>query len=62
MQKDLRIENLSAAVNGGKGSYNIEPLAIGALVKIHRKSGERIELKEINLSIKNLLSDTPRYY
>jgi len=54
LQKDLRIENLSAAMRGVRGLYHFEPLSIGALVKIDRKSGERIELKEINLSIKNL--------
>ena len=59
LQKDLRIENLKASVKAVKGIYNFQPLAIGSLVYFDRKAGEKTELKEINLTIKDLsLADT----
>lgn len=54
LQKDFRIENLKASVKAVKGIYNLEPLAIGALVYFDRKAGEKTELKEIKLAIKDL--------
>jgi AsmA family/AsmA-like C-terminal region len=54
LQKDFRIENLNAPVKAVKGIYNFEPLAIGALVYFDKKTGEKTELKEINLAIKEL--------
>jgi hypothetical protein len=54
LQKDFRIENLKSPVKAVKGSYNFEPLTIGALVYFDKKAGEKTELKEINLAIKNL--------
>jgi len=54
LQKDFRIENLKAPVKAVKGIYNFEPLAIGALVYFDKKAGEKTELKEINLAIKEL--------
>ncbi len=54
LQKDFRIENLKAPVKAVKGIYNFEPLAIGALVYFDKKAGEKTELKEINLAIKDL--------
>ena len=54
LQKDFRIENLKAPVKAVKGIYNFEPLTIGALVYFDRKAGEKTELKEINLLIKDL--------
>jgi len=54
LQKDFRIENLKAPVKAVKGIYNFEPLTIGALVYFDRKAGEKTELKEINLSIRDL--------
>jgi len=54
LQKDFRIENLKAPVKAVKGIYNFEPLAIGALVYFDKKAGEKTELKEINLTIKEL--------
>lgn len=53
-QKDFRIENLRTTVKAVKGKYNFEPLTIGALVKVDRKSGEKTELKGINLAVKDL--------
>ena len=54
LQKDFRIENLKAPVKAVKGIYNFEPLTIGALVYFDKKAGEKTELKEINLAIKDL--------
>ncbi len=54
LQKDFRIENLKAPVKAVKGIYNFEPLAIGALVYFDKKAGEKTELKEINLALKEL--------
>jgi uncharacterized protein involved in outer membrane biogenesis len=54
LQKDFRIENLKAPVKAVRGIYNFEPLAIGALVYFDKKAGEKTELKEINLAIKDL--------
>jgi AsmA protein len=55
LQKDFRIENLKAAVKAVRGIYNFEPLAIRTLVYFDKKAGEKTELKEINLAIKDLL-------
>jgi uncharacterized protein involved in outer membrane biogenesis len=58
--KDFRIENFRATVKAVKGKYNFEPLTIEALVNVDRKSGEKTELKEINLSIKDFsIVNTP---
>jgi uncharacterized protein involved in outer membrane biogenesis len=54
LQKDLRIENLKAPLKAVKGIYNFEPLNIGGLVYFDKKAGEQTELKEINLSIRDL--------
>lgn len=53
-QKDFRIDNLRASVKAVKGIYNFEPLTIGGLVYFDKKAGEKTELKEINLAIKDL--------
>jgi AsmA protein len=59
LQKDLRIENLRASVKSVKGRYNFQPVAIRSLVYFDRKAGEKTELKEINLTIKDLsVADT----
>lgn len=52
--KDFRIENLRAGVKAVKGKYSFEPLTIGMLVNVDRNSGEKTELKEIKLAIKDL--------
>lgn len=52
--KDFGIENIRATVKAVKGKYSFEPLTIGALVNVNRKSGEKTGLKEINLTIKDL--------
>ena len=54
LQKDFRIENLKSPVKAVKGVYNFEPLTIGALVYSDKKAGEKTELKEINLAVKDL--------
>ena len=54
LQKEFRIENLKASVKAVKGAYNFEPLAIGSLTYFDKKAGEKIELNEINLDIKDL--------
>ncbi|MGO9378983.1 MAG: AsmA family protein [Dissulfurispiraceae bacterium] len=54
LQKDVQMENLKAPVKALKGVYNFEPLTIGSLVFFDKKAGEKTELKEINLAIKNL--------
>ena len=41
-------------MKAAKGKYSFEPLTIETLVNVDRKSGERTELKGINLSIKDL--------
>lgn len=55
IQGNLTIENLTAPVRAVKGTYDFEPLSIGALVYFDKKAGEKTELKGINLSIKDLL-------
>jgi len=54
LQNDFRIENVKASVKVAKGTYNFEPLSIGAIVYFDKKAGEKTELKEINLAIKDL--------
>ncbi len=54
LQKDFRIENLKAPVKVVRGIYNLEPLALGTLVYFDKKAGDKTELKEINVSIKDL--------
>ena len=54
LQNDFRIENLKATAKAVKGIYNFEPLTMGALVYFDKKAGEKTELKEINLAIKDL--------
>jgi hypothetical protein len=59
LQKYLRIENLKASVKAVKGTYNFQPLVIGTLVYFDKKTGEKSELKEIRLAIKDLsVADT----
>jgi AsmA family/AsmA-like C-terminal region len=54
LQKNFRIENLKAPVKAVRGIYNFEPLTIGALVYFDKKAGEKTELKEIDLAIRDL--------
>jgi hypothetical protein len=54
LQKDFRIEGLKASVKAVKGIYAFEPLSVGTLVYLDPKTGEKTELKEINLAIKDL--------
>jgi len=54
LQKDVRIENLTATVKGVKGTYNVEALTIGALVKSDSRSGEKIAVKDVRLSVRDL--------
>lgn len=56
-QKDLNVESFRAQVKAVKGTYSLEPLAIGTLVYIDRKTGEKTELKEIRLAIRGLTAD-----
>lgn len=53
-QKNFNIENFRAGVKAVKGTYSLDPLAIGTLVYIDRKTGEKTELKEISLVITGL--------
>ncbi len=57
LQKDVRIENLKVPVRAVKGIYNFEPVSIGTLVYFENKAGEKTELKEINLTIKDLSAE-----
>jgi|GEM_PF-224471 AsmA protein len=60
LQRDYRIENLRATVKSTKGIFNFQPLTIGDLVYIDDKTGDKTELKEINLAINDLsLGNTP---
>ncbi len=54
LRKDCRIENLKASVKAVSGIYHFEPLSIGRLVCFDKNSGEETELKELNLTIKDL--------
>ena len=54
LQPDFRIDNIKSPVKAVKGIYNFEPLTIQSLVYFDRKAGEKTELKEINLAIKDL--------
>ncbi len=54
LQKDFRIENLKAPVKAVKGIYHLDPLTIGALAYFDKKAGEKTELKEITLAIRDL--------
>ncbi|MCX5809276.1 MAG: AsmA family protein [Proteobacteria bacterium] len=53
-KKDLKIENFKTSMKAVKGIYNFEPLAIRSLAYLDKKTGEKTELKEINLVIKDL--------
>ena len=57
LQKDVRIENLKVPVRAVKGIYNFEPVSIGTLAYFENKVGEKTELKEINLTIKDLSAE-----
>ncbi len=59
LQKDFRIENLKSPVKAVKGVYNFDPLTIEALVYSDKKAGEKTEMKEINLAIKDLSVEDP---
>jgi hypothetical protein len=62
LQKDFRIESLKASVKAVKGICDSESLAIGTLAYFDNKTGEKTELKEINLAIKDLsIGDTAEY-
>ncbi len=54
LQKDVRIENLKASVKAVRGIYHFDPLTIGALAYLDRKAGEKTELKEISLAVRDL--------
>ncbi|MCK7490999.1 MAG: AsmA family protein [Comamonadaceae bacterium] len=54
LRKDYRIENLKSSVRAVSGIYNLEPLAIGAVVHFGWKAGEKTEFKEIKLAIRDL--------
>ncbi len=54
LQKDFKIENLKTPVRAVKGIYHFDPLTIGALVYFDKKAGEKTELKEFSLAIKDL--------
>jgi AsmA protein len=54
LQKDFKIENLRAPVKAVKGIYHFDALTIGALVYFDKKAGEKTELKEFSLAIKDL--------
>jgi hypothetical protein len=54
LQKDFRIENLKAPVKAVKGIYHFDPLTIGTLAYFDKKAGEKTELKEISLAIRDL--------
>jgi AsmA protein len=53
-QQAFKIENLKATVKAEKGTYRFEPLTIGALAYIDKKTGESTEVKEIRLAINDL--------
>jgi len=58
LQKDYTIDNLKTSVKAVKGIYNFDKLAVGSIVYLDN-TGERAELKEINLQLNNLsLEDT----
>ena len=59
LQKDFRIENLKAPVKAVKGIYHLDPLTVGALSYFDKKAGEKTELKEITLAIKDLSVAAP---
>ena len=55
LQKNkFKIEKLTASVKAVKGIYNFEPLRIGHLVHFDKKAGEKTELTEITLAMKDL--------
>lgn len=54
LQKNFRIENLKSSIRAVRGVYNFGPLAIGAFVYFDKKAGEKTELKEINMAVKDL--------
>jgi uncharacterized protein involved in outer membrane biogenesis len=60
LQKDVRIENLKASIKATKGTYNIQPLTMDSLIYSDKRAGDKTELKEINLAIKDMtVSGTP---
>ncbi|MHB8882801.1 MAG: AsmA family protein [Thermodesulfovibrionales bacterium] len=54
LQKGMRIEKLKSTVKAVRGTYNFEPLAIGAIVFTDKKTGEKTVVKEIALAIRDL--------
>jgi hypothetical protein len=59
LQKDFEIDNLTFSVQASKGIYNFQPLTIGSLVYVDRKTGEKTEMKEINLTLRDLSLTDP---
>jgi hypothetical protein len=53
LQKYLRIENLNAPVVAVRGLYRFQPLTMGTLVTLSKKTGEKTEWKDISLAIKD---------
>jgi hypothetical protein len=59
LNKDLKIENFKASMKAIKGIYNVEPLFIGSLVYLDKKTGEKTEINKINLAVKDFsIADT----
>lgn len=54
LQKNLQIDNLDATLKAVEGVYHFEPLVIGAVTHFAKNSGEKTELQEIHLTIKDL--------
>lgn len=54
LQKNLMLSNLRATVQAVRGIYDFQPLAIGSLVYVAGKPGEKTELKGISLAVKDL--------
>ena len=52
--KDVRVGNVRATVRAAMGRLTIEPCTVGSLVYRDRKTGERTELKEITLSLRDM--------
>ena len=59
LQDNLMILNIKASMKAVKGIYSFQRLGIGSIVRVDQNTGEKTQLKEIDLVIKDLsVTDT----
>ncbi|OPY78391.1 MAG: putative assembly protein [Syntrophorhabdus sp. PtaU1.Bin153] len=58
-RKNITIQNINAPVKAVRGIYSFQTLDMKSLVYLDKKTGEKTELKEINLTLKDLSVSGP---